>query len=313
MPTTNRKAVGLLMEHMERSARRKETRTFKAHEPDHRVAGFTLSYLDAFGYLKEELARWKDISVGDIIDAIKSFQGFFGLKKTGELCVKTVRAMEQPRCGCPDIVRPWQPYAEMRAFAKANLAKWQKAQLTYAVADYLPGLPKADLDAQLLQAFRAWTRYGNIDVAPTAAGRADIVLSVGRGRQSNFDGPGGTLAWAYLPNGQDGQLLMRFDLDETWILQPNQRGILVLNVATHEFGHLFGLDHSRVEQALMAPYYNPAVATPQQNDDIPRFQARYGVRTTPAPEPAPTPAPGLRRMTVDLAPGSLVTVDGRSV
>jgi hypothetical protein len=37
----------------------------------------------------------------------------------------------------------------------------------------------------------------------------------------------------------------------------------------------------------MAPFYNAAIATPQANDDIPRFQARYGARRTPAPTPAP--------------------------
>jgi hypothetical protein len=71
---------------------------------------------------------------------------------------------------------------------------------------------------------------------------------------------------------------MKFDLGETWTADPTHRGILYLNVAAHEFGHLFGLDHSKLRGALMAPYYNPGVASPKRKDDITRFQSLYGVR-----------------------------------
>lgn len=37
----------------------------------------------------------------------------------------------------------------------------------------------------------------------------------------------------------------------------------------------------------MAPYYNPNVAVPQWDDDIPRVEARYG-KDTANPEPPPT-------------------------
>lgn len=313
MVAVNSRALKLLMEHMDKVATKKNTtRTFRAHEPDERVARFTLSYLDAFGHLKAELDQWKDISVADIIDAVKSFQGFFGLRRTGELCVKTVRAMEQPRCGCPDISRPWQEYAGIKNFVRANLAKWQKSALTFAIADYLPGIQKPDFESSMQWAFDSWTRHGNLNARPSSGGVApDIVISVGRGRQSNFDGPGGTLAWAYLPNGQDSQLLMRFDLDETWVLTPAQRGILLRNVASHEFGHLLGLDHSKVQQALMAPYYNASITEPQANDDIPRFQARYGVKP-PSTTPPPPPPTG-RRLILDLGAGSTATLDGSKI
>lgn len=281
MEVANKRAVGILVDHMRTGAAKTRAKITgpRDHEPDERVANFTLSYLDAFGYLTKELEQWKDISLGDIVEAVKDFQKMFGLRSTGKVCVKTVRAMEAPRCGCPDHCRDHDSNTiRIKQFVNANLARWQKDSLKYAITEYVPGVSKPDFESTMFNAFQAWTRYGNIEVQPTRTNQADIVIMAGRGRQSNFDGPGGTLAWAYLPNGNDAQLQMRFDLDETWILNPQMRGTLLFNVACHEFGHLFGLDHSKVQSALMAPYYNASIQVPQQNDDVPRFQARYGVK-----------------------------------
>lgn len=251
---------------------------------DRREISFALNYLDAFGYLAGALSGWKDLTIGDLIEGIKKFQGAIGLPKTGELCTKAIRTMQLPRCGHPDFIRPDHvQFLEVKDFAEAKLAAWQKRALTYAIVDYLPGWSKADQDTVIAASFRDWTVLGNIDAVQTTAKSADILISVGEGHRSNFDGPGGVLAWAYLPTGQDQQLTMKFDLGETWVMSPTQRGILLRNVATHEIGHLFGLDHSRVDSALMAPFYNVAVASPQLNDDVPRFTARYGVRTAPPP------------------------------
>ncbi len=106
---------------------------------------------------------------------------------------------------------------------------------------------------------------------------------------------------------------MKFDVDEAWTLLPGQRGTMLVNVATHEFGHLMGLSHSRLQTALMAPYYNAAIAVPQSQDDITRFQARYGVRQGPVtpPVPVPVPAPGVAR--VEITGAVTVLVNGRQI
>lgn len=288
---TNSKAVKLLLDKMEAgqiSTRDLKPTTNVVHVPDERVAKFALSYLDAFGYLKEAINEWGDITINDILTAIGQFQGMFGLKRSKTLDIKTVRAMEAPRCGCPDIVRHRHTGAcGLKRAVNANLPRWRKTGITYRITDYLPGITRTEMDAVIKRAFDAWTQHGNLNVTQATSGTPDIIVSHGRGRQSNFDGPGGTLAWAFLPNGSDNQLLTRFDLDETWVLSPNQRGVLLFNVACHEIGHLLGLDHSRVSSALMAPYYNAAIAEPQANDDIPRFKARYGERPGPVPVPPP--------------------------
>jgi matrix metalloproteinase-14 (membrane-inserted) len=290
----NAKAVNLLFDFM-RESNQKVSRAkdrSPAHVADRRVAEFALSYLDTFGYFAEALGSWKDITLADIVKAIGQFQALFGLVKTKMLDVKTVRTMEMPRCGCPDILREHHTEAcGLRNVVNRNLPKWRKSGVTYAITDYMPSVSKSVMDEVVSKAFAAWTRHGNIEVTQSTSGTPDILISYGRGRQSNFDGPGGTLAWAYLPNGSDSQLLCRFDVDETWILDPAARGILLFNVACHEFGHLLGLDHSRVQSALMAPYYNPSVAVPAANDDIPRFQARYGQKIGPPASPPPPPVP----------------------
>lgn len=296
MGVANTRAVKLtlgLMESGQIKTRDLRPTTNVVHVPDERVAKFSLSYLDAFGYFKDELNQWDDVTLDDIKAAIGKFQTMFGLKRSKTLDVKTVRAMEAPRCGCPDVVQDRHTCARgLQRVVAASLPRWRKQGVTYAVADYLPGLPKDEVDRLLRAAFDAWTRYGNVDARPADGGTPDILVGHGRGKQSNFDGAGGTLAWAYLPDGHDTQLLMRFDLDESWTLTPQQRGILFYNVACHEVGHVFGLGHSRAASALMAPYYNAAVADPQADDDVPRFQALYGVRTAPPPLPPQPPVSG---------------------
>jgi hypothetical protein len=256
---------------------------------------FSIDYLSFFGYVGIELL--KHMNWSDLEKAVKQFQKWFGLKADGVVGPKTLRAMEIPRCGCPDVVDEGnslhRQYLRMQNVIEENMAKWNKQGLTYAVQSYVSGIPKTKQLEIFAGAFKAWDDVCGISIRPISnVQKADLVLSTGAGRQHNFDGRGGTLAWAYLPNGRDNQLLMRFDLAETWITNPRDRGILLFNVACHEFGHMLGLTHSRSKGALMAPYYSPGVAVPQQDDDIPRIQARYGKDQVIPTQPPTSPAPG---------------------
>lgn len=239
-----------------------------------------LDYLTHYGHLPFDWRNWQDMSVDDVVEAIKSFQSFFNLVPDGQAGPKTMRAMlTTSRCGCPDIVRPHHTeFMRLQEAAAAKLAEWTKRSLTYFINGYVSGIAPDVQKGIVAQAFKSWTDLANIQIQPlsSAGGQPDLVVDVGKGATQQFDGPGGVLAWAYMPDGNDQQLYMRFDLAETWINDPAQRGILMLNVAAHEFGHLLGLSHSKVNTALMAPYYNPGIASPQANDDIPRVQARYG-------------------------------------
>lgn len=243
------------------------------------------AYLQHYGYLKGNfltVANSAEQSITSFADALKKLQAVAGLEPTGQVDEATKALMGRPRCGCLDVQR-----------LNAAEARWRKKSLTYKVEAYVNGLSQADQDAILELAWKQWMDVADIKITRVvSASPADITISVGRGASSNFDGPSGTLAWAYLPSGNDSPLLMRFDLDEKWVKDNPNAGILMLNVAAHEFGHLLGLDHSQVSTALMAPYYSPQISKPQTRDDVQRIQSLYGVATTtPSPPVSPPTTP----------------------
>lgn len=246
---------------------------------------FAVEYLGYFGYISADMLQ--DVNEEDLRKAVRAFQRTFGLRTTGELDLQTMRAMKEPRCGCPDYIDKKNSehlqFLRAQEVAEEKRNRWNKQGLTYHVDEYVTGkIPKAEQDRIFHTAFMAWDNVCGLNISKAKnAKQADIILTTGRGPVHNFDGRGGTLAWAYMPTGTDQQLTMRFDLDETWVAQPQDRGILLLNTAAHEFGHLLGLAHSKRPSALMAPYYNPFIAVPQADDDIPRIQKIYGPNATP--------------------------------
>lgn len=248
-----------------------------------------------YGYLRGNhgsLAISPTMMETSVSKAIADFQSTAGLSPTGGLDEATEKKMAQPRCGCLDVQR-----------SVAEWSRWRKNSLTYKITDYVGGLSKGDVDDLVRLAWADWMAVADLKIAPTF-NTPDIIISTGSGRADGFDGPSGTLAYAYLPNGDDGQLLCRFDLGETWRKDNPSGGILFRNVACHEFGHLLGLEHSRNSAALMAPYYTPGIIGPQQADDIPRIQALYGKATTPPVVPPQFPVPaGAIRFLKPLAAG----------
>lgn len=187
-----------------------------------------------------------------------------------------------PRCGCLDV-------------ALLGESRWGLKEVAWGIANYPSGGLSQQRVAEIYaQAFASWSAVCGLKFKQVAANQANIVIGTGRGQRSNFDGPSGTLAWAYLPGGSNyvGQVEVRFDLDETWIDNPQANGILLLNVAAHEFGHAIGLSHNNVRANLLNPIYNRSIATPQA-EDIRQIVSLYGQPTAnPTPTPTPTPTPG---------------------
>jgi hypothetical protein len=241
---------------------------------------FATDYLLFFGYLTVELL--KNVSLDDIQAAIKLFQQYFGIKADGMLNEQTLKAMQTPRCGCPDKLDKSNvqhiEFLKVAEQIESKKDRWNKSGLTYYVSDYVTGkVNKNRQKAIFAEAFKSWDDVCGLNISEVKnADKADIIIATGKGVQHQFDGKGGTLAWAYMPKGDNSKLIMRFDLDETWVDAKTDRGILLYNVACHEFGHLLGLTHSKKSTALMAPYYNPFIGVPQLDDDIPRIQKLYG-------------------------------------
>jgi len=89
---------------------------------------------------------------------------------------------------------------------------------------------------------------------------------------TGFDGQGGALAHAFYP--EDGRI--HFDEDETFTLKSGS-GTNLLWVALHEIGHVLGLDHTNVKDAIMYPIYSHDIqAVKLHSDDIAGMQYLYG-------------------------------------
>lgn len=246
----------------------------------------TINWLRHYGYLAKE----GELTPQDVVEAIKKVQEIIGiLVVDGQLGPKTYNAIFTiPRCGHTDHAMLTQ---------SASVRAWGIKNLNYFIAARDSDLNAQLWDSIIADSLNAWSEVADLKFSRVnSADAANLVFSTGRGSRDQFDGPGQTLAWAQLPFRSNfrGQLLCRFDVDENWTQFGAGRGIYLRNVATHEIGHLLGLEHSSKSNALMAPFYSSSIRDPQANDDIPRIVNLYGqakVKPTPAPQPEPEPQP----------------------
>lgn len=244
-------------------------------------------YLVFYGHITTDVI--KHAAYAEAQAGIRTFQRLSGIPVTGCIDAKILRVIAVPRCGCPDkLDRENLRHVQFLKMAERTAAfndRWNKTGLRYHIADFIGGAVSHAAQSQVIAtAFRYWDDACGLHISKAKNEKeADLIISAARGPQYGFDGKGATLAWAYMPQGNDQPLKMWFDLDETWLVQskPAARGVRLLNVATHEIGHLLGLGHAKSNTALMAPYYNPFISSPQP-DDIKRIQKLYGKNATAA-------------------------------
>lgn len=217
-----------------------------------------VQYLRKYGYLV------KDFNLEDFLTAVHKFHDFMNIDADEELTIESVRLMETPRCGFPDI----QPFG-------TEEVKWRKNNLTYTVLGYVSSLSQADQDDIFEECYKSISAVTNLKFTRVRGNTADIIIGVGRGRQDNFDGSSGTLAWCEIPSNSQQPVNMKFDDDERWVKKPATNGIRMVNVACHESLHGVGIYHHNVPNSLMNPYYNINIATPQAEDKR-LLQAFYG-------------------------------------
>ncbi|XP_071497587.1 interstitial collagenase-like [Diadema antillarum] len=232
--------------------------------------------------------------------ALKAFQRFASINETGKLDNDTIRMMNMPRCGLPDIEDNQGWDVRKKRFTLSQL-KWPYTDLTYRIDGTTPDLPAALVGQIMAQALKAWSDVSSLTFAQVAAGQpADILIDFFTGAHGDgnpFDGPGSVLAHAYFPNPNPIAGDAHFDDAETYT-DGTPQGINLFQVAAHEFGHSLGLGHSTVEEALMAPFYQGYVPDFQLHpDDVAGIQAHYGPNENPNAgdggqdtDPGPIPA-----------------------
>uniref|UniRef100_A0A8R1HVT3 ZnMc domain-containing protein n=1 Tax=Caenorhabditis japonica TaxID=281687 RepID=A0A8R1HVT3_CAEJA len=213
--------------------------------------------------------------------AIRKFQEFAGLAKTGLLDEATKLKMTLSRCGVTDA-----PLA--LTSGSSSQFKWPKTKLTYSIESFSSDLAKDDVRRAIAEAYSLWAKVTPLEFSEVPAGsNSDIKIRFGVRNHNDpwpFDGEGGVLAHATMPESG----MFHFDDDENWTYKnalkiSKNEATDLLPVAIHEGGHTLGLEHSRDEKAIMAPFYQKTtdangnyVYPNLKADDIQAIQAIYG-------------------------------------
>ena len=132
-----------------------------------------------------------------------------------------------------------------------------------------------------------WSDVSNLKFTRKEIGKVHIEMRFVRGDHRRSDGLGGVGGWARSPRvGGD----IFFDDEENWSLDSynsdNNGEANLLIVATHEFGHALGLDHSEKTTALMTSKGTNRLTgeVKLDIDDIEGIQALYGAPGLPRPQ-----------------------------
>jgi hypothetical protein len=228
----------------------------------------TARYLFNLGYFGSlPWNKVKSIRGADLAKVVKQFQKFNSLKPDGYVGEKTAHRISRRRCGLPDfgLTAP-----------SGSPCRWPMPDISYFHEVNLPGMTEEQVAQAYDIAFGQWAEV--CDINPKRVERkevANIYARSGRGKKHNLDERGGTLAWSELPCdvAPHIQLDQMFDEAEDWSFN------MAIAVICHELGHALGLAHLNFG-ALMAPYYDPNVTKPQ-DEDIDEIVKLYGPRKTP--------------------------------
>jgi len=221
------------------------------------------TYLTYFGYHNPHTFHEANVT-----ESLMRFQKTFGLKVTGKVDNATVNLMNTPRCGNHDNSRI--AYYD---------TPWRKKALSYYYYNYSPDLSRNDIRATVAAALKLWSDVTPLTFTERNGGDINIAFGPYTHRDSRgtcrdpFDGPSKVLAHAYFP--PIGRI--HFDESETWTVR-SRRGINLMWVATHEMGHILGLEHDQQNRdAIMYPYYREYTPNMRLHaNDIRRIQRLYG-------------------------------------
>ncbi|XP_063693305.1 matrilysin-like [Bolinopsis microptera] len=229
----------------------------------HSLQHSVVKYLLQYGYLETVKQKTEKelgdtvIEEGDLSAALKRYQTLFSLEVTGTVTEETLVKMREARCGIKDEEFIASTSRVKRYTVKRKL--WKKKRLFYWFdpKKYSGKMPKATQRQVLEKSMELWAKVAGvtfIELPANRGRRADIKISFERGSHGDkypFDGSGGIVAHAFFPR----KGLLHFDDSEDFTTETTN-GINLHFIATHELGHILGIDHTFHEDAIMFPLYS---------------------------------------------------------
>nr|XP_039327812.1 matrix metalloproteinase-17 isoform X1 [Saimiri boliviensis boliviensis] len=250
-----------------------------------------VEWLSRFGYLPPaDPAAGQLQTQEELSRAIAAMQQFGGLEATGILDEATLALMRTPRCSLPDLPVPTQARGRRHAAAPPT---WNKRNLSWRVRTFPRDSPlgRDTVRALMYYALKVWSDIAPLNFHEVAGSTADIQIDFSKADHNDgypFDGPGGTVAHAFLPSDHHTAGDTHFDDDEAWTFRSSDaHGMDLFAVAVHEFGHAIGLSHVATARSIMRPYYQGPVGDPLRYrlpyEDRVRVWQLYGVRESVSP------------------------------
>ncbi|KAF3772261.1 Metalloendoproteinase 2-MMP [Nymphaea thermarum] len=261
----------------------------------HEVLPSLKRYLQHFGYLDTVAdTGFSRVFDEDLEAAVQKYQVFFSLNATGILNTTTVHQLIQPRCGVPDIIKDPAPTKFHRINVTSNSSsslyrlrngRWPPSSriLLYNITenDHMP-FPIADLRPVFREAFETWASSSPFDFTESSIERiAQLHIGFYRGQHLDcpnpFDDLGDFLAHAFYPPSG----MLHINADKIWAIDPEilkntDESYDLQSIAVHEIGHLLGLDHSTIPEAIMYPTLDSQARKVElHGDDIARINIMY--------------------------------------
>ncbi|CAI8606652.1 unnamed protein product [Vicia faba] len=251
------------------------------------------TYLSRFGYLINN-KPFSDQFDASFESALIKYQRNLGLQVTGKLDSNTLSQMITPRCGVPDTTKSRGRHRKNHIHNTTHFVyfpgkpRWSRDNdmpitLTYSFSrEYMiHSLSLQEIRKTFKRAFSKWSIVIPVNfVESKDYSFADIKIGFYSGEHGDgepFDGVLGVLAHSFSP--EIGRL--HLDAAETWAVDfgvtKSEVAVDLESVATHEIGHLLGLSHSSVKEAVMYPSLRPRDKRGDLNiDDIKGVQSLYG-------------------------------------